>query len=116
MPNFSDRIETTIPFYSKDKAFSDDLTVVWEWESSEEDGRPVVDNVEVHYINDIPAYYFTKEFVNEVERTIYEGSAVEDFNFAHDIMGIHRHIDRNTGVLTECFSPRFTDYKKEGGA
>lgn len=32
----------------------------------------------------------------------------DDFNFAHDVFGIHRHIDRNTGELTDCFSPRFS--------
>jgi len=32
----------------------------------------------------------------------------DDSNFAHDVFGIHRHIDRNTGELLNCFSPRFT--------
>lgn len=27
------------------------------------------------------------------------------FNFAHDVFGISRHIDRNTGELTRCFLP-----------
>ncbi|RZN30493.1 hypothetical protein [Bradyrhizobium sp. Leo121] len=30
-------------------------------------------------------------------------------NFAHDIYGIRRHIDRDTGKLTGCFMPRFAD-------
>lgn len=30
----------------------------------------------------------------------------EDFDFTHDICGIARHIDRNTGKLKDCFSPR----------
>lgn len=34
--------------------------------------------------------------------------AADDGNFAHDIFGIRRHIDRNTGKLGGCFLPRFT--------
>lgn len=32
--------------------------------------------------------------------------AFDDFNFAHDIFGIRRHLDRNTGKLNGFFSPR----------
>ena len=28
------------------------------------------------------------------------------FDFGHDIAGIQRHIDRNTGQLRDCFLPR----------
>lgn len=31
----------------------------------------------------------------------------DDFNFAHDIGGIARHLDRRTGLLTNHFLPRF---------
>lgn len=31
----------------------------------------------------------------------------DDFNLMHDVAGIARHIDRNTGKLTRCFLPRF---------
>lgn len=31
----------------------------------------------------------------------------DDFNFAHDIGGIARHLDRKTGKLRDCFVPRF---------
>jgi hypothetical protein len=31
----------------------------------------------------------------------------DDANFAHDVFGITRHIDRTTGKLTNCFLPRF---------
>jgi len=34
--------------------------------------------------------------------------AADKFNFAHDLCGIVRHIDRETGKLTNCFLPRFT--------
>lgn len=33
--------------------------------------------------------------------------AADDANFAHDVFGIRRHIDRETGELTDCFVPRF---------
>jgi len=35
--------------------------------------------------------------------------AADDSNFAHDVFGIIRHVDRDTGVLGDFFSPRFTD-------
>lgn len=30
----------------------------------------------------------------------------DDFNFAHDIVGISNNIDRETGALENCFLPR----------
>lgn len=32
----------------------------------------------------------------------------DDFNFLHDVSGIHRHIDRETGEMNNCFRPRFS--------
>jgi hypothetical protein len=29
-----------------------------------------------------------------------------EFDFFHDIYGINRHLDRETGALKDCFSPR----------
>jgi hypothetical protein len=34
--------------------------------------------------------------------------AADDANFGHDVFGIRRHIDRDTGKLLNCFSPRFS--------
>jgi len=34
--------------------------------------------------------------------------AADDFNFAHDVFGIRRHLNRETGALNDCFSPRFS--------
>lgn len=31
----------------------------------------------------------------------------DDTNFAHDVFGIRRHIDRTTGELLNCFVPRY---------
>lgn len=36
-----------------------------------------------------------------------ELAAADDFNFAHDVFGIRRHINRETGQLENCFLPRF---------
>lgn len=33
--------------------------------------------------------------------------AADEFNFAHDVFGIRRHIDRTTGELQNCFVPRY---------
>lgn len=32
----------------------------------------------------------------------------DDFNFLHDLGGIARHLDRETGAITNHFLPRFT--------
>lgn len=29
-------------------------------------------------------------------------------NFVHDVFGIRNHLDRNSGDLLDCFSPRFS--------
>lgn len=34
--------------------------------------------------------------------------AADDFNLAHDVFGISRHIDRTTGQLQNFFLPRFS--------
>jgi hypothetical protein len=34
--------------------------------------------------------------------------AADEFNLLHDVKGIERHLDRNTGKLGDCFSPRFS--------
>lgn len=35
-------------------------------------------------------------------------ASADDFNLAHDVFGINRHLDRHSGKLTDCFSPRFS--------
>lgn len=32
----------------------------------------------------------------------------DDFNFAHDVFGIYRHLNRATGQLENCFVPRYS--------
>lgn len=31
----------------------------------------------------------------------------DDFNFAHDVFGINRHLDHDTLKLNDCFIPRY---------
>ena len=38
--------------------------------------------------------------------------AADGFNFAHDVLGIHRHVSRKTGQLENQFSPRFSAMSK----
>ena len=33
--------------------------------------------------------------------------STDDSNFYHDIYGIRRHVDRDSGNLLDCFLPRF---------
>ncbi len=33
--------------------------------------------------------------------------AADDLDFLHDVSGIARHMDRETGKLKDCFLPRF---------
>lgn len=35
-------------------------------------------------------------------------ATADDFDFVHDIVGIRRHLDRETGQLDEHFVPRFS--------
>lgn len=36
-------------------------------------------------------------------------AAADDFNFAHDVFGIRRHLNRETGKLENCFMPRYAE-------
>lgn len=33
----------------------------------------------------------------------------DDSNFMHDVFGIRRHLNRETGKLEDCFSPRYSE-------
>lgn len=41
-----------------------------------------------------------------------ELAEADDFNFAHDIYGIMRRLDRSTGELVNNFEPRFSQRKE----
>lgn len=34
-------------------------------------------------------------------------ATADNFDFAHDVFGIRRHINRETGQLEDCFVPRY---------
>lgn len=38
--------------------------------------------------------------------------SADEFNFSHDVFGIRRHINRETGKLENCFVPRFSKREK----
>lgn len=40
-------------------------------------------------------------------------SEANDFEFVHDVWGIRRHLNRKTGELMDCFSPRFSKKEEE---
>jgi hypothetical protein len=42
--------------------------------------------------------------------------AADDVNFAHDVFGIMRHIDRNSGAMRDCFVPRFARFQHDHDA
>ena len=48
----------------------------------------------------------TAAHVNACKPDLERLIAADDFNFAHDVFGIMRHIDRDTGNLRDCFRPR----------
>ncbi len=39
--------------------------------------------------------------------------AADNVNFIHDVAGINRHLNRETGELMNCFSPRFSARAKD---
>jgi len=45
--------------------------------------------------------------VNGCPLKLQELLEADDFNFSHDIFGIRRHLNRETGQLENCFLPRF---------
>lgn len=45
---------------------------------------------------------------NDVKLDLQKLLDADNFNFAHDVCGIRRHIDTSTGKLTKCFLPRCT--------
>jgi hypothetical protein len=45
---------------------------------------------------------------NGCELRLLELLEADAFNFAHDVAGISRNMDRTTGELKNCFLPRFS--------
>jgi hypothetical protein len=53
----------------------------------------------------------TAAHVNGCPLRLAELLAAEDLDFAHDVFGIRRHIDRKTGKLGDGFVPRFAKHQ-----
>lgn len=47
----------------------------------------------------------------KVPLRLAELEQADDFNFGHDIAGIYRHLNRQTGELEDFFVPRFADHQ-----
>jgi len=50
---------------------------------------------------------------NENPLMLKELLDADDFNFAHDVFGIRKNLDRNTGKLLNFFLPRYSIKKGE---
>lgn len=40
---------------------------------------------------------------------LFDLMAADDFNFTHDVFGIRRHLNRETGQLEDFFRPRYSE-------
>jgi hypothetical protein len=49
----------------------------------------------------------TATHLNGCPLRLQELSETEDFHLIHDVMGINQNLNRDTGELENCFSPRF---------
>lgn len=55
----------------------------------------------------------TAVHANGMPLKLKELLASDELSFFHDVWGIEKHIDRETGQLKDCFLPRFAVPKKE---
>ncbi|RJF82315.1 hypothetical protein D3877_19940 [Azospirillum cavernae] len=62
-------------------------------------GGPDVDHLEVRMS-------LTACHLNGCPLDLDKLAAADDFNLLHDVIGIHRHVSRDTGELTDHFRPR----------
>ena len=52
--------------------------------------------------------------LNDWHMNLARLEAADDFNFSHDVFGIAKHLNRETGKLEDCFVPRFAAWRQEG--
>lgn len=94
------------------------------WETTALD-RDVIECIITRAERDIEDYH---NFVNSRTNAIMDITAThlngcplklrdllraDDFNFKHDIIGIHNHINRRTGKLEDFFLPRTAQLEKK---
>ena len=56
----------------------------------------------------------TATHLNCCKLKLRELASAPNFDFSHDVFGIRRHLNRETGQLEDCFQPRFADLSAEG--
>lgn len=62
------------------------------------DGKPIK---KMEFLMDIAACHL------KCPLDLFRLLSTDDENFSHDVFGIRRHINRETGELGDCFLPRF---------
>jgi hypothetical protein len=62
---------------------------------------------DIEYPTPEAAMDITATHANGCPLRLKELLAAEPFNFAHDVFGIRRHLNRETGALENCFVPRY---------
>jgi hypothetical protein len=60
----------------------------------------------LHAMMDVTACH-----LNACPLRLEELAEADAFNFAHDILGINKHLNRDTGELMDCFLPRYAASK-----
>jgi hypothetical protein len=51
--------------------------------------------------------------VNACRLQLAELAQAPNLDFSHDVFGIQRHLNRDTGKLENCFTPRYADRLKK---
>lgn len=50
---------------------------------------------------------------NDLKLDLAGLGGADEGNFGHDVFGIRRHINRDTGKLKDCFVPRYAEKRVE---
>lgn len=87
-----------------------------EWNATK-DEHVVIGKIADRFIGFFKDHHVPKmELLMDLEATHCNGNPLKlqelleskDADFAHDVSGIQRYIDRSTGKLQDCFSPRYS--------
>lgn len=62
---------------------------------------------DLNYPRTEAAMDITAVHANDCKLKLRELASAEPFDFAHDVFGIRRHLDRATGKLGDSFYPRY---------
>lgn len=75
----------------------------------------IVDRAQLHFPDRERRHIYTDivaVIAGGVPLRLEDWLAADDFNFVHDIVGIERHLNRQTFQLMQCFTPRFAQRTK----